>query len=230
MADTGDPMNRSTRFARRKLAPGNPAGEAGRRLRAYTLLELLLVVGILMICAGAVAPSVMGMLANYHLREGVQKVQSALGSTRVHAIDATSTYEFRFEPGGRHFLAVPTDVEVLNSSGPAVSEDGKSLMPAMFESGMLPETLSFQVSSSGAAAAAAMPAACDPGWTAGLGRMPGAHDFATVTWSDPIYFRPDGTATDTTFTVVDTRGAGYRFTIREVTGEIFAHTLETESR
>jgi type II secretory pathway pseudopilin PulG len=224
-------MNRSTRFARRKLAPGNPAGEVGRRLRAYTLLELLLVVGILMICAGAVAPSVMGMLANYHLREGVQKVQSALGSTRVHAIDATSTYEFRFEPGGRHFLAVPTDIEVLNSSGPTVSAGGNSLAPAMFESGMLPETLSFQVSSSALAPATApMPAASDPGWAAGLGRMPGASDFATVNWSDPIYFRPDGTATDTTFTVVDTRGAGYRFTIREVTGEIFAHTLESESR
>jgi hypothetical protein len=223
-------MNRSTRFARRKLAPGNTSGEVGRRLRGYTLLELLLVVGILMICAGAVAPSVMGMLANYHLKDGVQKVQSALGSTRVHAIDATSTYEFRFEPGGRHFLAVPTDIEVLNSAGPAVSADGGSLMPAMFESGLLPETLSFQVSSNGAAPAGAMPAAGDPGWTAGLGRMPGASDFASVKWSDPIYFRPDGTATDTTFTVVDTRGAGYRFTIREVTGEIFVHTLETESR
>jgi Tfp pilus assembly protein FimT len=223
-------MNRSTRIARCKVAPGNPAGAVGRRLRAYTLLELLLVVGILMIAAGAVAPSVVGMLANYHLKDGVQKVQSALGSTRVHAIDATSTYEFRFEPGGRHFLAVPTDIEVLNSSGPAVSADGRTLMPAMFEAGMLPETLSFQVSSSGAATAAAMPAAGDPGWTAGLGRMAGAHDFATVNWSDPIYFRPDGTATDTTFTVVDTRGAGYRFTIREVTGEIFVHPLETESR
>jgi hypothetical protein len=219
-------MNRSTRSVRRKRAPGDPAA-ASCRLRGYTLLELLLVVGILMICAGAVAPSVMGMLANYHLKDGVQKVQSALGSTRVHAIDATSTYEFRFEPGGRHFLAVPTDIEVLSSPGPAVSADGSSLAPGMFQAGMLPETLSFQVSSSGAAA---MPATGDPGWTAGLGRMPGAHDFATVNWSDPIYFRPDGTATDTTFTVVDTRRAGYRFTIREVTGEIFVHPLETESR
>jgi Tfp pilus assembly protein FimT len=201
------------------------------RRRAYTLLELLLVVGILMICAGAVAPSVMGMLASYHLKDGVQKVQSALGSTRVHAIDATSTYEFRFEPGGRHFLAVPTDIEVLNAPGPAVSADGSSLAPGMFQAGMLPETLSFQVSASSGPAptSPAMPAASDTGWTAGLGRMPGASDFATVNWSDPIYFRPDGTATDTTFAVVDTRGAGYRFTIREVTGEIFVHPLETES-
>jgi type II secretory pathway pseudopilin PulG len=224
-------MHRSTRSTQCNLTPGDPAAGSGRAVRGYTLLELLLVVGILMISAAAVAPSVMGMMANYHLKDGVQKVQSALGSTRVHAIDATSTYEFRFEPGGRHFLAVPTDIEVLISPGPAVSADGSSLAPGMFQAGMLPETLSFQVSSSGLAPVTApMPAASDPGWTAGLGRMPGASDFATVNWSDPIYFRPDGTATDTTFAVVDTRGAGYRFTIREVTGEVFVHPLETESR
>jgi Tfp pilus assembly protein FimT len=196
------------------------------------LLELLLVVGILMICAGAIAPSVMGMLANYHLKDGVRKVQSALGQTRVLAVDATSTYEFRFEPGGRHFLAVPTDLEVLNAPGAAAGADGRSLTARMFEGGVLPETLSFQVSAQSGPASAnpPMPADSDPGWTAGLGRMPDAHEFASVAWSEPIYFRPDGTATDTTFTVVDTRGAGYRFTIREVTGEIFVHPLETESR
>jgi hypothetical protein len=192
----------------------------------------LLVVGILMISAGAVAPSVVGMLANYHLKEGMQKVQSVLVSTRVHAIDATSTYEFRFEPGGRHFLAVPTDNDALNSPGPSVSADGGSLRPGMFEAGLLPETLSFQVSAPTGAPTGgpSMPAASDPGWITGLGKMPDAHDFASVNWSEPVYFRADGTATDATFNVVDTRGAGYRFMIREVTGEIFVHPLETESR
>jgi hypothetical protein len=185
-----------------------------------------------MICAGAVAPSVVGMLANYHLKEGVQKVQSALASTRVHAIDATSTYEFRFEPGGRHFLAMPTDNDALNSPGPAVGADGKSLAPGMFEAGLLPETLSFQISSSAGPAPEAppLPAAGDPGWIGALGRIPDGHEFAAVAWSNPIYFRADGTGTDMSFTVVDTRGVGYRFTIREVTGEIFTHQLETESR
>src|SRR5271154_2864556 len=103
-------MKRSNRCARRKFVRGKSAPCGSRRgVGGYTLLELLLVVGILMICAGAVAPSVIGLLANYHLKEGTQKVQAALAATRVHSIDATSTYEFRFEPGGRHFLAVPTD-------------------------------------------------------------------------------------------------------------------------
>jgi hypothetical protein len=189
------------------------------------------VIGILMIAAGAVTPSVLGMLANVHLKEGAKKVQSALGATRVHAIDATSSYQFRFEPGGRHFLALPTDNDALNSQGSALTADGSSLAPGLFEAGVLPETLSFQVVAPAGTATEArpLPAGSDPGWIASLARMPGAHDFASVAWSDPITFRADGTGTEETFVVVDTRGAGYRFTIREVTGEIFVHPLETES-
>jgi type II secretory pathway pseudopilin PulG len=203
----------------------------GGHARGYTLLELLLVVGILMICAGAVAPSVLGMLANYHLKDGTQKVRAALAETRIHAIDATSTYQFRFEPGGRHFLALPTDIDVLSSPGPAMSGDGQSLAPGMFEAGILPETLSFQVTASGGPppSAAPLPAANDPGWNGALGRVPDGHEFAGVAWSDPICFRADGTGTDATFLVVDSRGSGYRIVIRETTGDIFVHSVETGS-
>jgi Prokaryotic N-terminal methylation motif len=203
----------------------------GRQARGYTLLELLLVVGILMICAGAVAPSVLGMLADYHLKEGAQKVRSALGETRVHAIDATSIYEFRFEPGGRHFLAVPTEAEVLASPGPALTAGGQSLAPGMFEGGLLPETLSFQASAPAGPPPEEppLPAASDPGWIAGSGKLPGAEDFAGVAWSDPIYFRPDGTGSDATFLIVDSRGSAYRFTIREATGDIFMHATGAET-
>lgn len=226
-------MKRSNRCARRKFVRGRSAlGGSRQDVCGYTLLELLLVIGILMICAGAVTPSVLGMLANVHLKEGTKKVQSALGATRVHAIDATSSYQFRFEPGGRHFLALPTDNDALNSQGSALTADGSSLAPGLFEAGVLPETLSFQATVPAAPSLEAppLPAASDPGWIAALARMPGAQDFASVAWSDPITFRADGTGTDGTFVIVDTRGAGYRFTIREVTGEIFVHPLETESR
>jgi hypothetical protein len=193
-------------------------------------LELLLVIGIIMICAGAVTPSVVGLLANYHLKEGTQHVQAALGATRVHAIDAPSTYQFRFEPGGRHYVAVPTDNDALGSPGPALSGDGSSLAPGMYEAGILPETLSFQVVASSGAPPESAPLAAgsDPGWSSAIGRMPDSGEYAKCTWSAPISFRADGTATDATFEIVDTRGAGYRITVREVTGEIFVHAAETE--
>ncbi len=207
-------------------------GRRGRSRVGFTLLELLLVIGILMICAGAVAPSVMGVLANYHLKDGTQQVQAALAGTRVHAIDATSTYQFRFEPGGRRYVAVPIDIEVLSSPGTALSSDGAALAPGMFVAGTLPETLSFQVSTSSAPPpdSPPLPASGDPGWQTGMAKLPTAQEYASATWSDPIYFHVDGTASDATFAIVDTRGSGYRITVREVTGEIFVKTLETEAR
>ncbi len=225
-------MKRSNNSARRETVGGKSARSGLRRgAPGYTLLELLLVIGILMIVAGAVTPSVLGMLANVNLKEGVKKVQSALGATRVHAIDATSSYQFRFEPGGRHFLALPTDPDAVGTQGSALTPDGGSLARGLFEAGVLPETLSFQtVAQAGPAPGTPpLPAGSDPGWIASLARMPDAHDFASAAWSDPITFRADGTGTDATFVVQDTRGGGYRFTIREVTGEIFIHPLETES-
>jgi type II secretory pathway pseudopilin PulG len=228
-------MHRSTptaglEAARRRSAP---LGAGVQRVRGgYTLLELLLVIGILMICAGAVTPSVMGMLASYHLKDGTQRVQSALAQTRVHAIDAPSTYQFRFEPGGRHFVAIPTDSDALASPGLALSADGASLAQGMFEAGLLPETLSFQtLASSGAAPESTpLPAGNDPGWMAAMARMPDSGEYAKCTWSEPICFRADGTGTDAMFEIVDTNGSGYRITVREVTGEIFVHAIETEGR
>ncbi len=189
-------------------------------------------IGILMICAGAVTPSVIGVLANYHLKEGTQHVQAALAGTRVHAIDATSIYEFRFEPGGRRYVAVPIDLEVLSSPGTALSSDGASVAAGMFEAGMLPETLSFQVLplAGPPPESPPLPAGGDPGWQAGMAKLPKAGDYAGANWSDPIYFRPDGTASDAMFSIVDSRGSGYRITVREVTGEIFVKALETETR
>src|ERR1700722_9172630 len=98
----------------------------------------------------------------------------------------------------------------------------------MFEAGVLPETLSFQVIASGGPPpdSAPLPAANDPGWNGALGRVPDGHEFAGVNWSDPIYFRADGTGTDATFLVQNSRGSAYRIMVRETTGEIFVHSVE----
>ena len=106
----------------------------------YTLLELLLVVAILVIFASAVAPTVVARMAEYRLKQGAETARFALSATRIHAIDVSSVYQFRFEPGGRRFLAVPTDSDV---AGSAQTSGGQTR--SAIEYGQLPENLAFQV-------------------------------------------------------------------------------------
>jgi Tfp pilus assembly protein FimT len=205
--------------------------------RSYTLLELLLVVGILVIVASAVAPAVLQRMNDYHLKETTESVRSALAATRLHAIDLSSTYQFRFSPGGRRYLAVPTDSEVLNqilqgggTNGAAGAPNG--LLKTAIESGQLGESFTFQVAAALTPTAPIDPmaaAAADQAFTSVASQVQTTTpDMAPVAWSSPIVFRPDGSACDAAVNVVDSHGSGFRIVIRELTGEIVVQRLEQQ--
>jgi type II secretory pathway pseudopilin PulG len=184
---------------------------------AYTLLELLLVLAILIMVAGAVAPSVVGMMADHRLKETTEAVRNALARTRIHAIDTGSVYQFRIEPRGRHFIAVPTDPAALPNSG-------SSLPPSAVEVGQLDEGFSFEVVAAAPTASSAVPmtlAASDPAFSAMVGKTSLSQDFGVSNWSAPIVFQPDGRAIDASFNIVDEHGDGFRIRVRELTGEVF---------
>lgn len=139
----------------------------------YTLLELLLVVAILVIFASAVAPTVVARMAEYRLKQAAETARFALSATRIHAIDVSSIYQFRFEPGGRRFLAVPTDNDV---GGSAQTSGGQTR--CAIECGQLPENLTFQVAAPttpttsspaiGTTAVGVIAAATDSAWSAAV--------------------------------------------------------------
>jgi Tfp pilus assembly protein FimT len=208
-------------------APGRPPCDAAAHASrlAYTLLELLLVLAILIIVAGAVAPAVLGMMSDHRLKETTEAVHNALALTRIHAIDTGSTYQFRIEPQGHHFIGVPTDPAALGSG----SSDGSgAISRSMVEAGLLDESCSFQgVTSATTGSAAPMTAAAtDQAFSATLAKVNLNQDFTASNWSPPILFQPDGRASDATFNIVDQRGDGFRIRVRELTGEIFVERLQ----
>jgi len=207
---------------------------ATRHSFGYTLLELLLDVAILVIFASAVAPTVVARMSEYRLKQAAETARFALTTTRIHAIDVSSIYQFRFEPGGRHYLAVPTDGDVMSSTSPQTRSTA--------EYGQLPENLSFQVATqpfptgvspttpvmtSPGMTTGRPAAATDSAWSAAVARVPNAGDFRSVIWSPPILFRPDGTAMDAALNVVDQHGDGFQLKVRELTGEVFVTRLTT---
>jgi Tfp pilus assembly protein FimT len=208
------------------------------RRAAYTLLELLLVLAVILAVAGAVTPTVVERMGEYKLKRGCEMARSAISSSRIHAIDLSSVYQFRFEPNGRRYLAIPTDTEALSTSqtGSAAAASQGGLPRTAIVTGELPEDLSFQAVavSTGpsampttAATTGLPPGGTDPAWTAAFGHIPNSGDYSSAAWSAPIVFRPDGSAMEAAVNVVDKRGDGFQLRVRELTGEVTVSRLTT---
>jgi prepilin-type N-terminal cleavage/methylation domain-containing protein len=76
---------------------------------AFTLLEMILVLTILLTVLTVSYPALNHLYVVHQLRQGADEVQVRLMACRVRAIEAGLTYQFRFEPGGQRFVAVPYD-------------------------------------------------------------------------------------------------------------------------
>jgi hypothetical protein len=160
------------------------------------------------------------MMADHRLKETTEAVRNAVARTRIHAIDTGSVYQFRVEPRGRHFIAVPTDAAAL----PANIMNGGSLPPSAVEVGQLDEGFSFEVVAATAAAGSAVPmtlASSDQAFSGMVSKIHLSQDFGSSNWSPPIVFQPDGRAIDASFNIVDQHGDGFRVRVRELTGEVF---------
>ena len=203
--------------------------------RAYTLLELLLVLAVILAIAGAVTPTVVERMGDYKLKRGCEMARSAISSSRIHAIDLSSVYQFRFEPNGRRYLAIPTDTEALITSQTGSAAAASQGLPrTAIVTGELPEDLSFQAvaistspSTMPAAATGLPPGGTDPAWTAAFGHVPNSGNYSSAAWSAPIIFRPDGSAMEAALNVVDKKGEGFQLRVRELTGEVTVSRLTT---
>lgn len=190
----------------------------------YTMLELLLVLAVLAVILAVALPNVMRLFAQQKLTESAEKVRSLAASARVHAIDSGLVYQFRYEPGGRHFLVIPFEREFegisQNARGTGTAAGLGRFSKA---SGTLAEGITFAaptlLSSAGTGSAA----------TTGMGQklpsnllsgLPDASKLENISWSGPVLFQPDGSAADATFDMVDKRNQHITLKIRGITGAI----------
>ncbi len=103
----------------------NPHRRSSDRLRercGYTLLELLIALGILAAIAGLTLPALRGPLDKSRLRYSAREVQSALAKTRALAIRAGEAHSFRYEIGGRNFRIETTAVADVPSTAGSLLE------------------------------------------------------------------------------------------------------------
>ena len=111
-------------------AGGGSFFSSAMRRRAYTLLELLLVMAVMLVLVGMAWSGMQGIYQRHQLREAAESVRIRLTKARLQAIDSGWIYQFRFEPGGRAYQVTPLDsVTSSTSTGP---------------DGQLPESMRFE--------------------------------------------------------------------------------------
>jgi prepilin-type N-terminal cleavage/methylation domain-containing protein len=169
---------------------------------AFTLLEMILVLTILLTVLTVSYPALNHLYVVHQLRQGADEVQVRLMACRVRAIEAGLTYQFRFEPGGQRFVAVPYDSATMTG--------GSSLWK---HGGELPATVQFVSNSVFPGMGEELPAGLLNGLS-NAGEMQGAH------WSAPILFKPDGSSSGGVFELKGKDGDIRTVSVRALTGGV----------
>ncbi|MFP6763897.1 MAG: prepilin-type N-terminal cleavage/methylation domain-containing protein [Planctomycetaceae bacterium] len=191
----------------------------------YTLIELLIAMGILVAMTGLSLPALRGSLDKGRLRSAARDVQAALAKTRSLAIRTGERHDFRYEIGGRAFRI---QTESLNSfwsgdvvddrfetAGVPVAVDGlmenavEHTPSRIVRTGQLPTGVVF--------AGKGLPVGSRDGtaWESESTEVP---DLADTRWSRRHSFRPDGRSGSATIRIRGSRDFDIEVTLRGLTG------------
>jgi prepilin-type N-terminal cleavage/methylation domain-containing protein len=175
--------------------------------QGYTLVELLLVLGLLAAIGALAWPALERPFANRRLRVAADVVRTEWSLARVEAIRSGGPCVFRYAAGGRQFCR---ERQAGESPVAAVTEQQEEPLPAAEAAASpstpkkLPEGVFFSAAGVPldlqAAAADAEPAESD--------------------WSEPIFFYPDGTTSDARLVLANDRGKHVELTLRGLTGTV----------
>lgn len=202
------------------LEASNPHVRGG-----FTVVELLLVVAVLLVACGIVFPPVLRLMADQPLKEAAELARSRIARVRIKALDTSTAWQFRLEPGGRRFLWMPLESVSANAgtaaNSTAVTASTSDSADSAPQFGELPKGVTFSADADGVPLAIEhLPAAM----VAGLGN---GYELTQVGWSLPMTFQPDGSSSDFELAVIDSRGLQIRLTIRGLTGGLTVSSMET---
>ena len=198
-------------------------GEARKTMSrpiGYTLLELLVVLGLIVLILSIGFPAVHRMFVHGELKAGVRQLQGELYRTRLEAMKSGNPYVFRCEIGTANFEIVPKAIfDQLQqdqtglgarSLGPELFGDGDN---TVFDDSFAAEPPSEMLiaTSSGDMYRKTLNGNIIFG-PSSVGAAPG--------WSVPVLFYPNGRTSQTSFVLLTTRFYQFRqeLNLRGLTG------------
>lgn len=235
--DFGTPGNRKTLETRHCESRQNEhVALAKNHRKAFTLVEILLVLGVLVVFAGMTVPSVMRMFSEQKITGSAERVREAIASARFRAIESGIIYQFCCEANGTRYVVVPFEPDHVNANG----GQGGPVTLLSRAAGSLPKGLVFSstmmksLSNSSAANSTTSPAMGSPSHKlppGSLDGLPKASDLAGANWSMPVLFHPEGSANaDMEITISDPKSQHIKLHVRAFTGAVSMDRLATGKR
>jgi len=189
----------------------------------FTLLELLLVLGIIVLMTGLAWPALRASMAKNRLRDSAQQLRVELARARLSAMEHGTPLEFRYRAGeGRFRIAlrmVATEASAAPSFEPAAA--GAASRSLSTSNGLdndgevteseLPEGVVFAEPEQWRPEA-------KPFADEDLDVDAEDESLRSEGWSTAIIFLPDGTTTNATLALRDGRGAQVVVQLRGMTG------------
>jgi prepilin-type N-terminal cleavage/methylation domain-containing protein len=201
--------------------------------RAFTLLEVILVMGILVAVAAVAWPSIHRSYESLRLRKAADQVQAGLSRARVEAMSSGVSQVFRFEPNSPRYTITPyqddsvsldaTAADTSNSSAgqgsttpsnAASTPTGGQTDPSNPCQRQLPDGFVFATAQRSSDSRTAIAESQ-------------LNDGSASADAPPVFFYPDGSSQDAVITISTDSGRAISITLRGYTGvthvgEIFA--------
>jgi hypothetical protein len=182
-----------------------------RQRPAYTLLEVVLVLAVLVMVTALAYPSIDGMWGHHRLTAALDEVRGTWASGRSHAIEEGQPYRFAVVVGKGNFRLAPDSPEYWDGSGGGQQASAGGPQQVAIITGALPRGVTF---------------ANGPGGGGGGGAGGGNPDTVLESVSPSQYqtlavFLPDGTARDDVEIRFNVRGAAPAvLRLRSMTGVV----------
>lgn len=185
------------------LSPKITQRQIGPR-QAFTLIELILVMAIIVMIASLATPMMTRMIGRQSLTQGANRVRVEMGRARVEAIKTGDVQALFFLPQGHWFNVAPFS-QLPQQSGIASREltQLNNRVYTGYEDSFLPKGIRFAAGSTEVDARAAQ--------TLGDVKI----DNGSL---QPVLFYPDGTAQDATIYLQDDRRNRIAVVLRGLTG------------
>ncbi|MDB5384628.1 MAG: hypothetical protein JWM11_274 [Planctomycetaceae bacterium] len=185
-------------------------------LRGFTLVELLLVLGLLVTLMGIAYPSLAKFRLEQQLKQGAELVRLQMKQARLRAMESGLEYQFRYEPGGKQFVVVPAEYSAIQAQQQANQHSGNGKPQSVYwkTHGKFDAKVKFSTNLFDQGIA---PQPLPKEFLSGFERP---DDLSRASWAAPLIFHADGSARDFAMEIEDEKGAYVTLSVRGITGSV----------